>query len=242
MTVDLCTDDGGGCPIPPCRHPNHLPFSPASRFLASATSGRPGSASFQRSRNSVVLPGPRLVPLLLGDLPQHVERPGVDIAVPSRPVVRSVIFSNVLRVFASNREGDFGIYWKAADGTGKDEKLVSVQDRYLLPYSFTSDGKILVIAIVEGTPTTSSKYDIGVLSMEGDRKWKPLLQEKYTELQPQISPDGRWMAYISNESGRDEVYVRPFPEVDKGQWQVSTSGGAARYGRRMAGSCFTRSE
>ena len=61
--------------------------------------------------------------------------------------------------------------------------------------------------------------------MEGDHKWRPLLQAKYNEAQPQISPDGRWMAYTSDESGQYEVYVRPFPEVEKGRWQVSTSGG-----------------
>ena len=61
--------------------------------------------------------------------------------------------------------------------------------------------------------------------MEGDHKWRPLLQAKYNEAQPQISPDGRWMAYTSDESGQYEVYVRPFPEVEKGKWQVSTSGG-----------------
>jgi serine/threonine-protein kinase len=61
--------------------------------------------------------------------------------------------------------------------------------------------------------------------MEDDRKYRPLLREKYIELQPKISPDGRWMAYMSNESGKSEIYVRPFPEVNKGRWQVSTSGG-----------------
>ena len=61
--------------------------------------------------------------------------------------------------------------------------------------------------------------------MEGDRARRPLLQEKYNEAQPQISPDGRWMAYTSDESGQAQIYVRPFPEVDKGRWQVSTSGG-----------------
>ena len=61
--------------------------------------------------------------------------------------------------------------------------------------------------------------------MEGDRARTPLLQEEYTEIQPQISSDGKWMAYMSNESGQGEIYVRPFPEVDKGRWQVSTSGG-----------------
>ena len=67
--------------------------------------------------------------------------------------------------------------------------------------------------------------DIGSLSMEGDHKWRPLLQEKYIQICPKISPDGRWMAYVSWESGKSEVFVRPFPEVNKGKWQVSTSGG-----------------
>jgi serine/threonine-protein kinase len=61
--------------------------------------------------------------------------------------------------------------------------------------------------------------------MESDHVRKPLLQEKCIEKDPRISPDGRWMAYASNESGRYEVYVRPFPDVNKGKWQVSTSGG-----------------
>jgi serine/threonine-protein kinase len=61
--------------------------------------------------------------------------------------------------------------------------------------------------------------------MEGARLRKPLLQEKYSESQPRISPDGKWMAYVSDESGNSEVYVRQFPEVNKGKVQVSTSGG-----------------
>ena len=61
--------------------------------------------------------------------------------------------------------------------------------------------------------------------MEGDHKWTPLLKEKYSETHPKISPDGRWMAYMSNESGKLEIYVRPFPELNKGRWQVSTSSG-----------------
>jgi Tol biopolymer transport system component len=64
-----------------------------------------------------------------------------------------------------------------------------------------------------------------MISMEGDHARKPLLQEKYYEKDPRISPDGRWMAYASNESGKYEVYVRSFPEVNKGKWQVSTNGG-----------------
>jgi serine/threonine-protein kinase len=66
---------------------------------------------------------------------------------------------------------------------------------------------------------------IGMLSMEGNREFKFLLDEKYHESQPRISPDGRWMAYTSNESGKEEIYVRPFPDVNDGRWQISTSGG-----------------
>jgi len=64
-----------------------------------------------------------------------------------------------------------------------------------------------------------------MLSMEGDHARKLSLHEEYVQTQPQISHDGRWMAYTSTESGRDQVYVRPFPETGKGKWQVSTGGG-----------------
>ena len=74
--------------------------------------------------------------------------------------------------------------------------------------------------------------------MEGDRKFKPLLNEKYHEAQPQISPDGRWMVYTSNESGQNQIYVRPFPDVNSGRWQISTSGEIARCGRGMGERSF----
>ena len=67
--------------------------------------------------------------------------------------------------------------------------------------------------------------DIWTLSIKGEKALKPLLQEDYSEMQPELSPDGRLMAYVSNESGQREIYVRPFPEVSKGKWPVSTSGG-----------------
>jgi Tol biopolymer transport system component len=64
-----------------------------------------------------------------------------------------------------------------------------------------------------------------MLSMEGEHTIKPLLREKYSQQYPRISPDGRWMAYTSKETGKTEVYVRPFPEVNKRKWPVSTGGG-----------------
>jgi serine/threonine protein kinase len=117
--------------------------------------------------------------------------------------------------------GGFGIYWKAADGTGEVEKLASLPGRGLFPRSWSRDGKTLVI----WENTSPEQQDIGLVSMEGDHARKPLLQEKYTEKDPRISHDGRWMAYSSNESGKYEVYVRPFPDVNKGKWRVSTGGG-----------------
>ena len=113
-----------------------------------------------------------------------------------------------------------GIYWRAADGTGKDERLISLSDRGFYPYCWSSDGKTLL-----GAEDVLANADIVMLSMEGNPARKPLLHESYNENQPKISPDGRWMAYSSNESRRSEVYVRSFPDVNRGRWQVSANGG-----------------
>jgi len=128
-------------------------------------------------------------------------------------------------VYTSSSESVFSgdIYWKAADGTGDAEKLAaSSPGRGLYPRSWSGDGKTMVIWDLTLSPPQA---DIGMLSMEGDHARKPLLQEKHYEAGPKISPDGQWMEYSSNRSGKSEVYVRPFPDVNKGQWQVSTSGG-----------------
>ncbi len=113
------------------------------------------------------------------------------------------------------------VYWRAADGTGNDELIGSGPGLGSIPNAWSGDGKTLVtFGYVGGT-----NVDIGSISMEGDHSYKPLLQEEYMEIQPRISPDGKWMAYASNESGSLEICVRPFPDVDKGRWQVSKDGG-----------------
>jgi eukaryotic-like serine/threonine-protein kinase len=124
--------------------------------------------------------------------------------------------------FWSLREGKYNAYWKSANGTGKDELLgVHRTPRSFVPASWADNGKTLV------TTSWDNNYmsGIGMLSMEGERKFKFLLDEKYHESTPRISPDGRWMAYTSDESGKEEIYVRPFPDVNAGRWQISTSGG-----------------
>jgi Tol biopolymer transport system component len=114
------------------------------------------------------------------------------------------------------------INWKAADGSGEVEKLASWPNAPG-PFTWSKDGKILLTWELN---LSGLQSDIGMMSMEGDHARKPLLQEKYCEDHPQISPDGRWLAYASNESGQSEVYVRPFPEINKGRWPISTSGGS----------------
>ena len=79
--------------------------------------------------------------------------------------------------------------------------------------------------------------DLYQLELGAERKSTPLLNASHSEHNAEVSPDGRWMAYQSNESGADEVYVRPFPKVNDGRWQISTGGGTrpawARSGREI---------
>jgi serine/threonine protein kinase/Tol biopolymer transport system component len=128
-------------------------------------------------------------------------------------------------VFWSGRSGESGgVYWKSAAGIGEEELLASRPDRAIYPWSFSRDGKILALTELTISPLG---IDIGMLSMEGKRDMKELLQEKHSEGEPQISPDGRYVAYQSDESGKGEIYVRSFPDVNKGKWQVSSNGGGS---------------
>ena len=121
--------------------------------------------------------------------------------------------------FASERGGGQGIYVKNADGTGQVERLLDHADP-VAPYSWDPSGSLLVYE-VESSPRT-----IHVLSLDGDKASHPLLADpNYDQGAPSISPDGRWIAYHSNEFGQDEVFVLPFPDVGRGEWQVSIAGG-----------------
>jgi len=68
-------------------------------------------------------------------------------------------------------------------------------------------------------------FDLLLLPLESERRSRPLLQTAFDELNAEISPDGQWLAYESNESGRNEIYVRPFPNLDAGRQLVSTNSG-----------------
>jgi eukaryotic-like serine/threonine-protein kinase len=123
--------------------------------------------------------------------------------------------------FASLRNGKWGIYLKSADGTG-DEELLVESETPKAPFSWSADGKFIAYSVLD--PKT--KNDIWVLPLSGDKKAFALLQTPFNEAFPQISPDGKWIAYDSDETGRREIYVRPFP-TGTGKWQISTSEAAA---------------
>jgi serine/threonine-protein kinase len=127
-------------------------------------------------------------------------------------------------IFCSERAERESIFWKAADGTGKVEQIASLPNGWIWPWSISNDGNSLFFG--QSIDNETGLYNIGMLSMEGERTPKLLLKEKHNEKAPQISPDARWLAYQSNESGQYEVYIRPFPDIDSGgKWQVSTNGG-----------------
>ena len=120
--------------------------------------------------------------------------------------------------FQSNKEGPVNIFLQLADGSGGLERLTTSE--YLqAPHSWSPDGQLL--AFIEGSPTTG--VDIWVLRLS-DRKTQPFLRTPFTEGGPRFSPDGRWLAYVSDESGRYEIYVQPYPGPG-GKWQISTEGG-----------------
>jgi serine/threonine-protein kinase len=139
-------------------------------------------------------------------------------------------------VFSSNRGGARNIYTMPADGSGAIERLTTSTNTQLVG-SFTPDGKSLVFE--EANPTSGS--DIWVLPLEGDKAGAPraLIQTAFSESSPRLSADGRWLAYVSDETGRREVYVRPFPALD-GKWQISTEGGIQPNWSRDGGQLFYR--
>jgi dipeptidyl aminopeptidase/acylaminoacyl peptidase len=122
-------------------------------------------------------------------------------------------------VFILYRKGHFDLYQKAASGAGSEELLLeSNLDKN--PTSFSPDGRFLLYNVLD--PKT--RQDVWVLPLEGGQKPFPFLQTEFSEYNGQFSPDGRWVAYQSNESGRNEIYVASFPGPG-GKRQISTSGG-----------------
>lgn len=129
--------------------------------------------------------------------------------------------------YSSTRGGGWKICRKAGNGTGQEEVLVESKN-WMIPSCWSADGRYLVYH--EDDPATGS--DIWLLQLGGERKPRLYLRTQFDERTGQISPDGRWMAYTSNESGQLEVYVSTFPEPNRGKWPVSVGGGAQAMWRR----------
>jgi len=127
--------------------------------------------------------------------------------------------------FTSDREGRYNLYEKAADGSG-EETLLLRSELWDFPEDWSRDGRLL--AFTRRDPRTKS--DVWVLALP-QRAPRVLLKSDADELQPRFSPDGRFIAYVSDESGRSEVYVQTMPP-STAKWQVSTAGGHLPQWRR----------
>jgi Tol biopolymer transport system component len=127
-------------------------------------------------------------------------------------------------IFGSSRSGPVSLYEKAASGAG-DEHLLAADAG--VPLSWSADGRFVLYSRAD--PKTGT--DLWVLPMTGERKPLAVVQAAMEQPGGEFSPDGRWLAYESNESGRFEVYVQPFPDAG-GKWQMSSAGGTQPRWRR----------
>jgi len=183
---------------------------------------------------------------------------GLDRVPVWTPDGRRVLFTSERAATPNN------IFWQAADGTGAAQRLTQGPNPQF-PSSVSPDGARLVLRDVAAAPdlvmlaldterpsirsassgstvsTVESSTDSGRGEPVEPRRLQPLVQTPYTEQNGEISPDGRWLAYESNNSGQNEIYVRPFPNVDSGLWQVSTGGGTRPLWARNGQELFYRS-
>jgi serine/threonine-protein kinase len=133
-------------------------------------------------------------------------------------------------IFGSSRLGGpsapRNLLRRPSDGTGTSELLWEGSVAQF-PSAVTPDGTSLIFRaeVPPSKPGAPPGTDLLLLPLTGDRRARPLVQTPFAELNGEVSPDGHWLAYQSNESGRHEIYVRPFPNVEGGKWPVSTKGG-----------------
>ena len=121
--------------------------------------------------------------------------------------------------FMSDREGSPNIFIKDASGAG-DAEILLADDKVLMPVDWTRDGSHLAFMKLDG----DNGWDIWALPVDSPNDAFPVVQSRFFDARPSFSPDGQWVAYESDESGRPEIYVRPFPGPG-GKWQVSPGGG-----------------
>jgi Tol biopolymer transport system component len=146
-------------------------------------------------------------------------------------------------VFGVDRGGPSDLFEKSADGTG-EEKEVFKSDSFTIPNDWSRDGRYIAFSKLASAAEAAraghdTGFDIWVLPTFGDRKPIPVVQSPFAEFGAVFSPDGRFIVYTSNESGREEVYARSFPGPG-GKWQVSTAGGSDAHWRADGKELFYR--
>ena len=122
-------------------------------------------------------------------------------------------------VYSALQKGKWGLYQTLSSGSGKEELLFESESPKA-PMSWSPDGKRIVFWVQDA----KTGSDLWVLPLDGDKKPAPLIATPAIETHGQISPDGQWIAYTSNATGRNEVYVQPFP-AGSGRYQISNRGG-----------------
>jgi Tol biopolymer transport system component len=137
--------------------------------------------------------------------------------------------------YTSYRNGTYGLYQKSADGSGAETLLLEGIDHFRVPTSWSTDGKFLVYheGVSGGTYANGvpGGWSIWILPLFGEHKAYPFIQSTFSAREASFSPDGKWLAYCSNESGEYRVYVVPFPGPG-GKWQVSLGDGRGPLWRR----------
>jgi serine/threonine-protein kinase len=121
--------------------------------------------------------------------------------------------------FGSSRTGVSNVFRQSTDRRGEPERLWK-SDRLQQPMSFAPDGRLLISEAVAGLGR-----DVVALSLDAPRRLERILDSEATEGWTEVSSDGRWIVYDSNESGQYEIYVRPYPRIRDGRWRVSATGG-----------------
>ncbi len=129
-------------------------------------------------------------------------------------------------VFSASGRGTFNLYSKESSGAGTEQILLETSEAKFTD-DWSRDGKYILYE----NEDPRMKYDLWVLPMSGDRKPFLYLQTEFNEAKARFSPDGKWVAYASDDIGRSEIYVRAFPNARAGKWQVSTGGGDQPYWR-----------